>query len=227
MKEEKILLDDTNSLKAITGEIVEVVGKTALSVIPVGGALITAVWDSVKGNAAQKRMDEWKCLIEKRLSKLELSLEDIGNNENFTTAMFCASELAIKTAEKQKRCYLANVVVNAATADIEESIMMIYLDLVGKYTMWHLKILDFFENPKKFPGVNESAYYMGAPSQVLYQVYPELKVNEGLVSKIIKELYADGMLNTENMNCMMTSSGMVASRTTELGKNFIRFLTKE
>lgn len=221
------MLEEKNSITNITGEIIEIAGKTALSVIPVGGALITAVWDSIKGNAAQKRMDEWKCLIEERLSKLELSLEDIGNNENFTTAMLCASEMAIKTAEKQKRCYLANAVVNAATAELEESVMMIYLDLVGKYTIWHLKILDFFENPKKFPGVNESAYYMGAPSQVLYQVYPELKVNEGLVSKIIKELYADGMLNTDNMNCMMTGNGMVASRTTELGKNFILFLTKE
>lgn len=220
-------MEEKNSITNITGEIIEIAGKTALSVIPVGGALITAVWDSIKGNAAQKRMDEWKCLIEERLSKLELSLEDIGNNENFTTAMLCASEMAIKTAEKQKRCYLANAVVNAATAELEESVMMIYLDLVGKYTIWHLKILDFFENPKKFPGVNESAYYMGAPSQVLYQVYPELKVNEGLVSKIIKELYADGMLNTDNMNCMMTGNGMVASRTTELGKNFILFLTKE
>lgn len=220
-------MEEEKSDEKIAGEIVEVAAKTVLSVVPVGGALITAVWDSIKGNTAQKRMDEWKCLIEERLSKLEISLEDIGYNENFTTAMLCASEMAIKTAEKQKRCYLANAVVNAATADIEESIMMIYLDLVGKYTIWHLKILDFFENPKKFPGVSESSYYMGAPSQVLYQVYPELKANEGLVNKIIKELYADGMLSTENMNCMMTSSGMVASRTTELGDNFIRFIVKE
>lgn len=94
-----------------------------MSVIPVGGALLTAVWDSVKGNAVQKRMDEWKYLIEEPLSKLELSLEDIGNNENFTTAMLCASEMAIKTAEKQKRCYLANAAVNVATADIEESFL--------------------------------------------------------------------------------------------------------
>ncbi|MGN0331924.1 MAG: hypothetical protein ACI4D9_02695 [Lachnospiraceae bacterium] len=94
-------MDDKKVTEIIAGEIVEVAAKTALSVIPVGGALITAVWDSVKGNVAQKRMDEWKCLIEERLSKLELSLEDIGNNENFTTAMLCSSEMVIKTAEKQ------------------------------------------------------------------------------------------------------------------------------
>ena len=51
-------MDDKKVTEIISGEIVEVAAKTALSVIPVGGALLTAVWDSDKGNAAQKRMDE-------------------------------------------------------------------------------------------------------------------------------------------------------------------------
>lgn len=68
-------------------DVLEVAGKTALSVIPVGGALVTAVYDVVKGNILQKRQEKWKDMIENRLSKLETTLEDIGENEAFATML--------------------------------------------------------------------------------------------------------------------------------------------
>lgn len=208
-----------------TGEIIEIAAKTALSVIPVGGALITAIWDAVKSNAGQKRLDEWKELIETRLSQLDTTLEDLGSNENFASAMFVATEAAIKTSEQKKREYLANAVVNAATCSLEESIVMMFFDMVGKYTLWHLKILDFFENPTKFEGVSSENYYMGSPKTPLYEVYPELSDADALVNKIVKELYTDGLMSTDQLNVTMTGGGMVSSRVTELGRQFIAFLT--
>ena len=41
-------------------DALEIAAKAALSVIPVGGTLITCVWDSIKANCAQNRLDEWK-----------------------------------------------------------------------------------------------------------------------------------------------------------------------
>lgn len=35
-------------------DVLEITGKTALSVIPIGGALATAIYDAVKGNVLQK-----------------------------------------------------------------------------------------------------------------------------------------------------------------------------
>ena len=34
-------------------DVLEITGKTALSVIPIGGALATAIYDAVKGNVLQ------------------------------------------------------------------------------------------------------------------------------------------------------------------------------
>lgn len=209
----------------IVKEIIEISAKTALSVIPVGGALIAGVWDSIKSNCAQKRLEDWQNRIEERLSKIELSLEEVGQNENFTSAMFQATELAIKTSENEKREFLANAVLNSLTCTFEESIVMMFLNMIEKYTIWHLKILDFFENPEKFNNVNKSKYYMGSPKTVLFDVYPELKEKEKYVDKIVKELYSDGLMTTESLNTMMTADGMVASRTSEIGKDFIRFIT--
>lgn len=206
-------------------DIVEITAKSALSIIPVGGTLISCVWDSIKANCAQKRLEDWKYLLEARLVTVESTLEQVGNNERFTTAMMKATDTAIKTMEDEKRRYLADAVLNSLTCGIDESVIMMYFDFIDKYTLWHIKILDFFSNPKKFEGISESNYYMGSPMEPLIYVYPELGANSKIVDKIIKELYTDGLMNTESIHGIMTSSGMVASRITELGNDFIDFIT--
>lgn len=54
MKEESGLL----------AEGIEIIEKTALSAIPIGVTLISCVWDSIKANAAKKRLGEWKEMID-------------------------------------------------------------------------------------------------------------------------------------------------------------------
>lgn len=211
-----------NKLQLTPNDIVEISAKTLLSAIPIGGELITNVWDSIKSNCAQKRLEDWQKNIEERLSHIDKTLEEIGNNENFTTAIFHATEMAIKTAENEKRAYLANAVVNSISCDLEESIMMMFFDMIGKYTIMHINILIYFRDPKKF--ISNSNVMMGSPKNFLYQVYPTFRENDKLVDKIIRELYADGLMNTEDLNSTMSVNGMLSSRITELGNNFITFI---
>lgn len=203
-------------------DTVEIAAKTALSVIPVGGALVTSVYDTVKGNCLSKRQEKWKETLEDRLSKLETTLEEIGNNELFTTALVKSTEIAMKTAREEKMAYLANAVVNSLDPDIDEEKLIVFLSLLDKYTISHIKIIYFFNNPKRFDGISSSSYMMGSPSTPLFQVYPEL--NNGLFKKIYDDLYTDGMVNTENLNVTMTGSGMVSKRTSQLGDEFLNFI---
>lgn len=208
--------------KNVALETVEIVAKTALSVIPVGGALVTAVYDAVKGNCLSKRQEEWKRALEERLSAVEETLENIGNNELFTTALIKGTELAMRTARGEKLSYLANAVVNTIGQDLDEERLIVFLDLIDKYTVSHIKIINFFYDPTRFEGISSSSYMTGSPTTPLFSVYPEL--NNDLFNKIYKDLYIDGMVNTENLNCTMTSSGMVAKRTTKLGDQFLTFI---
>ncbi len=215
-----------NDLKTLAKDAVEISAKTALSCIPVGGALVTNVWDAVKSNSARKRLKEWQDMLEDRLSRIEATLEDIGNNENFTSAIYQATEQAIRTGSRTKREYLANAVANSVSCDFEESVMMMFLDMIGKYTDWHLKVLVFFQNPTKFSDKNPSMF-MGSPGQVLFDCYTELKAQEELVSKIVKELHADGVFSLDSLNTVMTGNGALAKRTTKLGDEFIAFITRD
>lgn len=217
----------TNGINGDTAkEIIEIGAKTVLSAIPIGGALMSGVWDSVKSRAAQRRLELWQDLIEERIRSLEVTLQEIGENENFATALFQATELALKTSEDKKREYLANAVLNSATCEIEESIITIYLNLVGTYSLWHIKILEYLDNPSNYKQFFNSSVCMGSPIIFLMASFPELEGKREFVNKIIKDLFSDGMTTTESMGTMMTYDGMIASRTSELGKGFIAFLSR-
>ena len=203
-------------------DIVEIAGKTVLSTIPVGGALITAVYDAVKGNVLSRRQEEWKKVLEERLSNLEDTLDNIGNNELFTTALIKTTEIAMRTAKEEKRLYLANAVANTTRLDLNEEKLIVFLDLLDKYTISHIKIINFFYKPSRFEGVSSSSYMMGSPKTPLFDIYPEL--DNDLFNKIYNDLYTDGMVNTKDLNCTMTGAGMIAKRTTPLGDEFLNFI---
>lgn len=132
-----------------------------------------------------------------------------------------STELAMKTEKVEKLEYLANALLYTVEQNIDEDKLIMFMSYVEKYTVSHIKILNFFNNPKKFPNVNVENCIMGSPSQLLSQVYPEVSP---LRDKCINDLYNDGLMNTQSINVSMTAQGMVAKRTTQLGDEFLSFL---
>ena len=99
------------------------------------------------------------------------------------------------------------------------------LNLLDKYTLWHIRILHLFRNPKAFEQVDVSGVMMGSANIVVKQVYPEIANEPELLGKIVKDLQTDGMMPEGNfLGTMMTSSGIVSPRITELGSKFLDFI---
>ena len=119
--------------------------------------------------------------------------------------------------------------VGYTAVDIDESIMMMFFNMIEKYTVMHIKILAYYQNPKKFIDTDCTNIIMGSAKDYLYQVYPQFKTSDSIVDKIINELYNDGLLgsNSTSLNTGMTMNGMLASRTKELGNSFIAFISNE
>lgn len=209
--------------KEIVGEAFEIISKTALSLIPVGGPLITSVWDSIKAGALQQRMDKWKIEIEERLSSLQMTIEELGSNENFTTAIMKGTETALKTNDEFKRKYLANAVKNAAIMPMDESVLIIYMNWIDELTAWHIQILNYFRDPSKYSDAN--GYTMGSALEPLYRAFLGMSSNKVLVEKIVEDMQVNGLLSKGSyIHTSMTPTGMMASRTTELGNGFLDFI---
>ena len=85
-----------------------------------------------------------------------------------------------------------------------------------------------FRNPKAFDQVDADGIMVGSASIVVEQVYPESSQRKELLDKIVKDLQSDGMISEGSyMHEDMTANGVVASRTTEIGNNFLKYILDE
>lgn len=192
--------------------------KGVISTIPAASILVSA-YEEMQSGIYKRRMDEWKEAVEERLCKLENDvINSLPNNDIFATVLLISAQLALKT-NKEKAKLLANAVSNSATTALSEERVIILLNSIEKYTIPHLRLLRFLQNPKEY---NPKDSYMGGSTMTIYyDYYPN--TDKSLDRIVIRDLYADGFIDTDSLNAMASSSGMVEKHTTSLGDDMIEF----
>jgi hypothetical protein len=70
-------------------------------------------------------------------------------------------------------------------------------------------------------------YFSSSLIGILLQCHLALQNEEPLIIPLVDSLYSYGLINIEpqSLKTQMTSSGLVASRTTPLGKDFLKFIS--
>ncbi|GKX27790.1 hypothetical protein SH1V18_02700 [Vallitalea longa] len=115
----------------------------------------------------------------------------------------------------------------AIKKDIDDDITMIYFRMIEELTPCHIRVLNLLHNPIIwYENKGEKVPSMGSISQLVKRAFPELRGDDQFIKKVIHDLYNEGFINTESIMVMMSGDGMVTSRTTELGKGFIEFVSK-
>jgi hypothetical protein len=170
-----------------------------------------------------------------RLRQLEkekgLDLEALRENDLFIDTVLYATQLALRTSENEKIEYLRNAILNTALGDTpEQSLTKMFLNFIDAFTVWHIKILSLFDDPdcwfkthnKLFPNLT-----MGGLSNVIQEAYPELKGQDDFCNLIWEDLKRAGLHNTGSLHAMMSAQGLLASRTTDFGKQFLAFIRNQ
>lgn len=224
-----------NDLKDNKSDYLYTAVKAGLSSIPLAGSVVGEFFSMIVSQPISKRRDEWLIRIKNELEELQQRISDFDinnlcNNEMFITALLQASQIAVRNHQDIKLLALKNAVLNSAIKiNIDESMQLMYINYIDELTPWHLKILTFFKNPTEWFNENNKSIpsvYMGSPSQILEEAFDELNGRREFYDLIIKELYTKGLLNIDSVHTMMTSSGVFASRTTDFGTQFIKYITK-
>jgi hypothetical protein len=106
---------------------------------------------------------------------------------------------------------------------------MIFLRLIDQLTPWHLRVLSVLNDPLQWMErnhIHNPGWGVGGASTVLEHCLPDLRGQRETYDQIVLDLQGQGMLGQgQFLHVMMTGSGMVASRTTERGRRFIRFIS--
>lgn len=232
MQENDIRKDLENS----GSDYVHSLAKTSLSFIPVVGGAISEVFNLIISEPLSKRRDEWLIKIYNELKQLEekvesFNIENLKDDDLFISILLKASQMVLKNHQEEKKEALCNAVINTAkTIAIEENEQMIFLNYINELTVWHIKILQYLNNPSKMfseQGLSKENYYMGAPITPLLDYFTELSNREDFVKIIVKDLYNKNLITVDGLYTMMAEEGMFASRTSEFGKKFINYITAD
>lgn len=206
--------------------------KAGLGSIPVVGAAASELLGLIVTPPLEKRRSEWMLEVGVRLKKLEetkgIHLESLKENDTFIDIVIQTTQLAIKTSEEEKIKIYQNVIFNSLenhTPELAE--IQIFLHLVESFTVWHIKLLVLFDNPKEWlitNGITPPELMMGSMFSVVDEAYPELKPKQKFCNLVWSDLYRAGLVNTDSLSGMMSGNGIYAKRTTEFGDKFLDFI---
>lgn len=221
-----------NIKKKTKGDYLIAATRAGLGMIPLAGAATSELLHLIVTPPLEKRRIEWMTEVGERLTKLEeklsFNLENLRENEIFIDTVLQTTQFAIRTSEKEKIQLYQNALINTALGDTpEKAEIQIFLNLIESFTIWHIKILKLFNDPKDwFEKNNKSipSFISAGLSSILEEAYPELKNKNDFYNLIWNDLFRAGLHNSGSLQAILSSSGLTTGRTTDLGRRFLNFI---
>ncbi len=206
-------------MSGVLSDLVKGAAKAGASWFVPGSSPFIFILDELRSSEYQRRFDDFKEKVDEQLRMMkDVQLQQLKDNQMFATVMYIAGQLALKTNET-KRQFLANAVVNTPSCTLSEDSMVIMLNCIEKYTLRHLRLLRFLQNPKEY---KKKDYFMTTSTMQIYYDYYS-KDNEALDKIIANDLEADGMITSGSLFGMATVDGCFEKKTTLLGDAMIDF----
>lgn len=215
------------------GDLLHTVAKAGLSLIPGVGSAAATVLMEVLGPPLERRRLEWAKTVAAVLEDLQqnrgVDVEQLRNNEGFIDTVTQASQAAMRTSQQEKREALRAAILNSGLPKApDESLQQMFIHYVDVFTVWHLKLLQLFRNPRAwFTSVGRNAPQFsisGSLDAVLRHAYLELEGRREFYDSIWHDLYQRRLVNTERLQGTMSGPGTMEKRTTELGDQFLAFI---
>lgn len=238
--------DITKKPKRKARDVAHTLARAGIAAIPVVGGSANELLSLVLAPSLEKRRDRWLESIAEALKELEekvegFKIENLQEDESFVSTVMHATQVALRTHQKEKLQALRNAVLNATLPNAPEAdLRIMFLDFVDSFTPWHLAILKFCDSIRGGRrdwqrGRVRKAERLGTNSdgceRALYEELqtrlPELSNRAEFRNLIVGDLYGRGLIAVTEI---IARKGMfldTSSRvlTTPFGQRFIRFIT--
>lgn len=227
--------EEITTQKKSAGDVAHTIAKAGLSSIPLVGGAAAELFSFIFSPPYEKRRDKWIQSLADSLEQLTdrvdgIEYDVLQNNESFVTTALHASQAAIRNHQEEKLTALRNAVLNAALPSApDDDLQLMFVSYVDYFTTWHLKILSFLNNPKQWfetRNIKPKSYYSASISAILTEAFPELSSERDFYDQVVTDLNYRGLISIDSLHGMMTERGLYESRTTEMGKGFLRFIEK-
>lgn len=205
--------------------------KVGASLIPILGAPVIELMNMLVTPVLQERRDAWFKKLGERVKKLEeegrVTYEELQNDNTFIDISIKATEIALKTHQEEKLEALRNALINSTlnNPSIDISLKQIFLNYIDIFTIWHIKLLKLFNNPKKYE--EGFQYETTWHKTVIEHAFPELRGKEKFYITICKDLYLKDLITLDSLTVTMTKQGLFERRISQLGLDFLLFIEEK
>lgn len=201
----------------------------AASFIPGASYAVGSLVQKFVSAPLEKRRDEWFQRVGEGLMKLEEKLSDfdprkLDENDDFITAVFTATQEAMRTAHEEKRLALRNGILNSALdPSLDETLIGSFISYVSQFSPGHLAILNLLAAPHTSPAMVAKAKNVAVGSQksILEAALPQFRP---VLPRILADLEREGLAETSGMMAMGSAGSLLSKRTTPYGERFLAFV---
>jgi hypothetical protein len=156
-----------------------------------------------------------------------LSLEALVTDDRFVDAVVAATRAIEHTHQAAKVEALRNAVLNSAIPGAPDAdTQAIILNLVDRFTASHFRILSIWDDPPAWFASHDIAplAVSGSRALTVEAALPEMRGRRDFIALIWSELRAAGLLSAD-MGAMVSAQGTMQRLTTDLGRQFMKFIS--
>ena len=158
----------------------------------------------------------------------ELTPEKLAEDPSFITVLHHATEIAVRTHQKEKRQYLKNAIINSTKPNPPDfDKQMYFLRLIEELTVDHVLILDLYRNPREWFAhrqITPQEFMSAGRDQVLLQAYPDEAKSEDFRILVVNDLERRGLMGS--ITGLVSGRAVYDSITSKIGKEFIEYISK-
>lgn len=222
-----------SDIRSFGYEVARTTIDAATSLIPGGSYAAGKIVERFVAAPLQKRRDEWFERVGSGLRELEERLEGfdpskLDNNNDFVSAVFEATQAAMKTAKEEKLEALRSGVLNiAAGLQLSEVLRGSFFSYIDRFLPAHIRVLRLIAAPSNSPEMCLAAKntYAGAQTTVLRAALPESALDTPSLNRILSDLQREGLADTSGMNAIGTQQSLLSKRSTDAGDAFLEFIS--
>jgi len=199
------------------------------SYVPGGGYAVEQIIKRFIGEPLERRRETWFALIGSGVQELQDRLAEFDpsslvENQEFISAVYQMTQIAMKTHSDQKRLALRNIVLNtAANLRLSDVLRGTFIHLADKYSDAHIAAVQI-AGSEAVKLVNRSDVVSGAVSveQMLLEGIGG-STDEHAAKRVISDLSGDRLLDYVSVDF---SSTVQISGISETGEAFRRFISE-
>ncbi len=217
------------------GDGVHAVLKGLASAIPTAGGPISVLLETVFAPPIERRREKWFKHLAEVVSEIEqrfaeISREMLSQNEVFVTVALQATQIALRNHQEEKLQALRSAVLHAGLASgPDEQLQLMFLRFVDELSPAHLGLLALFDDPNfwmKRHAIQNPGWRIGNPSIIIEHCFPNLRDRRELYEQLVRDLQVRGLLSqSQFLDMTMSGTGMAESRTTQMGRSFISYVS--